>query len=90
MAFTQTLKTFEHSNKFFTEKLQVESAGGGENFLDFNIPRSVLEKLPEFFAELERKAEKLGVSDVQLSLTTLESVFLKISEEDEIETEKKK
>jgi ABC-type multidrug transport system ATPase subunit len=75
---------------FFQQHLDVPCAGGGENFCEFYIPRPVLPKLPAFFTELELHQEKLHVTDIQLSMTTLEEVFLKIAEEEETKIETKK
>lgn len=73
--------------EFFKEKLKLDPAGGGDNFVEYNIPRPDLPKLPEFFSDLELHAEKLHISDIQLSMTTLEEVFLKIAEDEEAKVE---
>jgi ABC-type multidrug transport system ATPase subunit len=44
----------------------------------FNIPRSCINQLPSFFEQLENDRDRLGVADIQLSLTTLEEVFLSV------------
>jgi hypothetical protein len=46
--------------------------------LEYNIPRDLLPKLPKFFKKLE-KDEKLDILDIQLSMTTLEEVFLTVA-----------
>lgn len=40
----------------------------------------------KFFDELEERKGELGISDVQLSLTTLEEVFLNIAKQAELES----
>ncbi len=69
--------------KFFQEKLNLEPVSTGDILVEFNIPRSALTQMPQFFEELEEKKEKLHITDLQLSMTTLEEVFLKIAEDDE-------
>eukprot|EP01116_Phalansterium_solitarium_P019772 TRINITY_DN564_c0_g1_i1.p1 TRINITY_DN564_c0_g1~~TRINITY_DN564_c0_g1_i1.p1 ORF type:complete len:832 (+),score=308.60 TRINITY_DN564_c0_g1_i1:104-2599(+) len=64
---------------FFAKNLGVTPEGGGSGFVDFGISRPLLPQLPEFFAALEAEAKNLRISDVQISMTTLEEVFLKIA-----------
>lgn len=40
----------------------------------------------DFFAELEKRETEFGISDIQLSLTTLEEVFLNIAKQAELES----
>jgi hypothetical protein len=40
----------------------------------------------DFFAEMQDREEELGISDIQLSLATLEEIFLKIARQAEVET----
>jgi len=49
--------------------------------LQFRIPRSAEATLPGFLKELEAKKEELGITDIQISLTSLEEVFLTIARE---------
>mmetsp|Transcript_34256 Transcript_34256/g.55413 ORF Transcript_34256/g.55413 Transcript_34256/m.55413 type:complete len:1506 (+) Transcript_34256:171-4688(+) len=51
----------------------------------FKIPRTCTDQLPDFFLHFEEAKGALGVTDVQLSLTTLEEVFMAITkgEDDE-------
>ena len=39
----------------------------------------------DFFAELQDREEELGISDIQLSLATLEEVFFNIARQTEVE-----
>eukprot|EP00474_Spongospora_subterranea_P009421 CRZ09879.1 hypothetical protein [Spongospora subterranea] len=48
---------------------------GGQKF---NVPRECTEKLPDFFMDLENRRKEFGIDDIQLSLSTLEEVFLHI------------
>jgi len=40
-------------------------------------------KLPEFFEQLEENQKNFGIEHIQLSMTTLEEVFIHISELEE-------
>lgn len=40
----------------------------------------------KFFEDLEDKKEEFGIADIQLSLTTLEEVFLNIARQAELES----
>lgn len=55
----------------------------------FKIPLNFASVLPDFFENLEGVKKKLGIKDFQLSMTTLEEVFLKVADEP-VPTEKKK
>lgn len=55
-------------------------------YIRFLVPRSQERVLPEFFAVLQQRRAELGVTDVQLSLSTLEEVFLTIARQAELET----
>uniref|UniRef100_A0A0D6R137 ABC transporter domain-containing protein n=1 Tax=Araucaria cunninghamii TaxID=56994 RepID=A0A0D6R137_ARACU len=72
--------------RFFKDLLNVEPKEENKSYITFVIPRDKEEKLKDFFAELQDKTEELGISDIQLSLTTLEEVFLSISKQAELET----
>jgi hypothetical protein len=63
----------------FVFGIELQPAGKGEGFIDYNVPRPKLQALPEFFKELEEREEELGITDIQLSMTSLEEVFLSIS-----------
>ena len=54
-------------------------SGTGDTFLEYNIPRDFVPKLPDFFKRFEEKKEELKVNDIQLSMTTLEEVFLTVA-----------
>lgn len=47
--------------------------------MSFTVDRSKEEALVSFLQLLEERREELGVGDVQLSLTSLEDVFLAIA-----------
>ena len=44
----------------------------------FKVPRAASRLLANFFASLEAESERLGVTDIQTSLTTLEEVFMTV------------
>jgi hypothetical protein len=72
-------RSVDDVSAFLSSNLALEPAGRGATFVDFNIPRPMLKDLPQFFEKLEDVKEKLGILDVQLSMTTLEEVFLTIA-----------
>lgn len=47
------------------------------------IPRSQLKCLPRLVGDLESNASRLGVKNIELSISTLQDVFLKVAGEDE-------
>ena len=53
-----------------------EERGG---YVQYLVPREREGALPGALRELERRAGEMGVGDVQISLTTLEEVFLNIA-----------
>ncbi|XP_020596735.1 ABC transporter A family member 2-like [Phalaenopsis equestris] len=71
---------------FFKHHLDVEAKDENKSFLTFVIPREKEKLLPDFFAELEDREDELGISDIQLGLTTLEEVFLSIAKQAELES----
>lgn len=48
-------------------------------YLSFAIPRNATDQMVEFFQKLQSRMEELFISDCQLSITTLEEVFLTIA-----------
>ncbi|XP_057868704.2 ABC transporter A family member 11 [Cryptomeria japonica] len=76
---------YEKLKHFFKERLNIEPKEENKAYITFIIPREKEEQLTDFFAELENREEELGISDIQLSLATLEEVFLNIAMQAEIE-----
>eukprot|EP01113_Clastostelium_recurvatum_P005090 TRINITY_DN1226_c0_g1_i1.p1 TRINITY_DN1226_c0_g1~~TRINITY_DN1226_c0_g1_i1.p1 ORF type:complete len:879 (-),score=247.94 TRINITY_DN1226_c0_g1_i1:81-2717(-) len=68
---------------FFAQSLGVQAASDALGIIYFNIPRTMTPQLPEFFEALEVNKERLGIGMVQLSMTTLEEVFLSIAGHEE-------
>lgn len=66
--------------------LGVEAVEESKAYIRFLVPRAAERVLPEFFAALQARRAELGVTDVQLSLSTLEEVFLAIARQAELET----
>jgi hypothetical protein len=66
--------------------LGVDPVEESKAYIRFLVPRSQERVLPEFFAVLQQRRAELGVTDVQLSLSTLEEVFLTIARQAELET----
>jgi hypothetical protein len=49
------------------------------SYIQFLVPSSLEARLTRFLADLEVRREELGVTDVQIGLTSLEEVFLNIA-----------
>ncbi|KAH9540293.1 hypothetical protein CY35_15G104500 [Sphagnum magellanicum] len=71
--------------QFFKEKLAVEPKEENQAYTTFIIPRDRESQLPEFFRLLEDHKAQLGVTDLQMGLTTLEEVFLTITKQADLE-----
>eukprot|EP01090_Pellita_catalonica_P008622 TRINITY_DN196_c0_g1_i1.p1 TRINITY_DN196_c0_g1~~TRINITY_DN196_c0_g1_i1.p1 ORF type:complete len:943 (+),score=171.62 TRINITY_DN196_c0_g1_i1:378-2831(+) len=70
--------------KFFDKRLGSDVSADGEavgGYLLFKISRNAVDAMPDFLAELEKASKDLGIFDVQLSLTTLEEVFLAVAKD---------
>eukprot|EP00897_Mesotaenium_endlicherianum_P000650 jgi/Mesen1/10586/ME000085S09913 len=64
---------------FFRQHLGVEAVEELGTYMKFLIPREKEPHLAGFFALLKERRAALGVGNLQLSLTTLEDVFLSIA-----------
>eukprot|EP00270_Netrium_digitus_P003854 TRINITY_DN1466_c0_g1_i1.p1 TRINITY_DN1466_c0_g1~~TRINITY_DN1466_c0_g1_i1.p1 ORF type:complete len:971 (+),score=291.84 TRINITY_DN1466_c0_g1_i1:469-3381(+) len=71
---------------FFKEHLDLDNSDETKGYVRYIIPRDRQDRLKGFFEELRRRRDSLGVTDLQLSLTTLEEVFLNIAREAELES----
>ena len=60
-------------------------ADASKTYVHFNVPANSEEKLAQLFAELEERRAEIGIVDVQLAMSTLEDVFLKIAKDSEVE-----
>jgi len=69
----------------FKSSLNLEPRDENRAYITYLIPRSHEKELPKFLARLEASKEELHITDIQLSLTTLEEVFLSIARQAEIE-----
>ncbi|GAM20834.1 hypothetical protein SAMD00019534_040090 [Acytostelium subglobosum LB1] len=69
--------------RFFEMHLDVKPATSAIGTLEFNVPREKQQALIAFFEKLEHAREILPIRDVQISMTTLEEVFLHIAGHDE-------
>ncbi|XP_020242626.1 ABC transporter A family member 2-like [Asparagus officinalis] len=72
--------------KFFKFHLNLDPKEETKSYLTYIIPREKEGILTDFFAELQLKEKELGITDIQLGLTTLEEVFLNIAKKAEIES----
>eukprot|EP00475_Leptophrys_vorax_P029658 TRINITY_DN4376_c0_g2_i5.p1 TRINITY_DN4376_c0_g2~~TRINITY_DN4376_c0_g2_i5.p1 ORF type:complete len:983 (+),score=58.52 TRINITY_DN4376_c0_g2_i5:142-3090(+) len=71
---------------FFRERLGVEPSDENKGYIKFLVPREKEAELTAFFKDLNDRRVELGVADTQLSLSTLEEVFLNIARQAELET----
>jgi ABC-type glutathione transport system ATPase component len=70
----------------FASELGVPAAEGSSGaYLLFLVPKDREPRLPAFLRRLERERAALGVTDVQISLTSLEEVFLNIARQAELD-----
>lgn len=76
----------EAVKQFFKLHLEVVPKEENKAFLTFVIPSEKEDLLPDFFAELQDREDELGITDVQLGLTTLEEVFLNIARQAELDS----
>ena len=60
-------------------ELGLEAAEESRAYVQFLVPHSLESCLAAFLAKLEASSGQLGVVDVQMSLTSLEEVFLTIA-----------
>lgn len=73
------------AKQYFATKLGLSPADEGRAYTTFLIPRERESELAGFLTQLEKDAPGLGITDVQLSLTSLEEVFLTIARKAAIE-----
>jgi hypothetical protein len=63
----------------------VEPAEESRAYITFLVPKAQEAALPAFLATLDARRQELGVTDLQISLTSLEEVFLSIARRAEVE-----
>lgn len=73
---------------FFQQHLGLAPFEEGRVYLSYLIPRDKDAQLMPFLKQLEANADALGMTDLQLSLTSLEEVFLNIAKTAELEEAK--
>ena len=69
---------------YVQEKLGIEPNEVGQ-YIHWNIPKVSESQLRDFVEELLAKVEEFGIHDLQLSLTSLEEVFLEIARQAELD-----
>jgi ABC-type multidrug transport system ATPase subunit len=69
--------------EFFRAQLGVAPAEVGRVYTTFVVPRALEDKLAAFLQALQERKGELGITDMQMSLTTLEQVFLLIARDAE-------
>nr|GMC75788.1 ABC transporter A family member 2-like [Ipomoea batatas] len=82
---TGTTVQQEAVKEFFRSHLDVVPKEENKSFMTFVIPHDRESLLTDFFTELKDREREFGISDIQLGLTTLEEVFLNISQQAELE-----
>lgn len=70
---------------FFRDKLGLSPADNTGAYLSYHIPATQGAALPDFLQELEAVGAQLGVTDLNIGLTSLEEVFLTIARKAEVE-----
>eukprot|EP01026_Neomeris_dumetosa_P039658 TRINITY_DN3260_c0_g1_i6.p1 TRINITY_DN3260_c0_g1~~TRINITY_DN3260_c0_g1_i6.p1 ORF type:complete len:980 (-),score=135.90 TRINITY_DN3260_c0_g1_i6:302-3241(-) len=78
-------KAAKEVKEFFNQQMDLKAVSEDKAYIHFVIPKDKEERLPQFLALLEEKKDELKISDIQLSLTTLQDVFLKIAKEVEVQ-----
>ncbi|GBG71074.1 hypothetical protein CBR_g8373 [Chara braunii] len=71
---------------FFKTHLDVEATEDAGAYIKFLVSRKKEDALPDFFRRIDEAKEQLGVTDLQLSLSTMEEVFLRIARRAELES----
>jgi hypothetical protein len=61
----------------------------GKVEVSYQISYHVSEFFPKFFKKLEKKSREIGIVSYGFHTTTLEEVFLKIAQQDDLEAEKR-
>jgi len=69
--------------KFFKANLNVAPTEVGRVYTTFTVPRSMENSLGGFLQSLQENSRALGLTDIQMSQTTLEQVFLTIARDAE-------
>jgi len=65
--------------RFFQDNLGVPPSEEGRMYTTFMVPRSLEGRLGQFLDVLRQNRDRMGITDVQMGLTTLEEVFLTIA-----------
>lgn len=81
--------TFDALNEFMRKEFGVSSPTDTKGtYVTYTLPKSLESNLHESLSLLESHRESLGLSDVQIHMTSLEEVFLNIAKTAEIEASK--
>ncbi|KAK9805624.1 hypothetical protein WJX72_008643 [[Myrmecia] bisecta] len=78
-------KRSQQVQAFFRNQLGLEPSDETKAYIQYLVPRSKEAALPAVLSMLEADAGEMGISDIQLSLTSLEEVFLTIARKAELE-----
>jgi hypothetical protein len=65
-----------------TNSERIQEISHVDDIVSYKIPQKYDSELPHFFKAIERRQAELGVKDYQLSMTTLEEVFLTVADEE--------
>lgn len=69
----------------FKERLHIMPSEQNGGYLQFQISKELEAQLPSVLKELDVRKSELGITDTQISLTSLEEVFLSIARKAEME-----
>jgi ABC-type multidrug transport system ATPase subunit/phosphodiesterase/alkaline phosphatase D-like protein len=64
--------------------VRIEFTSVVPGIINFRIPLVLTKKMAQFFKHIEEAKKDLHIEDVQLSMTTLEEVFLRVAESPEV------
>lgn len=70
---------------FFRAELGLETSEESRAYVQFLVPHTLESRLAGFLAKLEAASPELGICDIQMSLTSLEEVFLNIAKKAELD-----
>lgn len=80
----------EGVKKLFRERMGIAPHDDNGAYMTFVVPREHTREVVALLETLERSSRQLGVADVQLSMTSLEEVFLNIAKQAEIDEAQRK
>jgi hypothetical protein len=68
---------------------ECDADDGGGSYIHFSVRKAADSEMAGLFLELESRRAELGLADIQISMSTLEDVFLRIVKRTEVEEARK-